>query len=41
MTGLVVVLVILFLIGPLAVLYGADSRPTERDSRGWWPGRPR
>jgi hypothetical protein len=38
MTGFIVVLAFVLLVGPLAVLYGADSRPTERDPRGWWPG---
>src|SRR5262245_44786509 len=34
-------LVVAFLIGigPLALLFGADSR--EDDPRGWWPGAPR
>jgi hypothetical protein len=28
----------LLLIGPLAVLYGADSRVVDtRDRRRWWP----
>lgn len=32
-----VILVFLLLIGPLAVVYGADSRPTDtRDRRGSW-----
>jgi hypothetical protein len=30
-------LAFMLLIGPLAVLYGADSRvPDNRDRRGWW-----
>jgi hypothetical protein len=33
-----VFLAFLLLIGPLAVLYGADSRVTDtRDRRRWWP----
>ena len=33
-----VVLAFLLLIGPLAVLFGADSRDTDtRDRRRWWP----
>ena len=33
------VLALLLLIGPLAVLYGADSRIWDtRDRRRWWPG---
>jgi hypothetical protein len=36
-----IVLTIALLIGPLAVLYGADSRPhDERYRRTWWPGTP-
>jgi hypothetical protein len=41
MTGFIVVSAFILLVGPLAVLYGVDSRPTERDPRGWWPGRRR
>lgn len=41
MTGFIVVLAFVLLVGPLAVLYGVDSRPIERDARGWWPGRRR
>jgi hypothetical protein len=32
------VLVLLLGIGPLALLFGTDSRVD--DPRGWWPGRP-
>jgi hypothetical protein len=33
-----VFLAFLLLIGPLAVLYGADSRVWDtRDRRRWWP----
>jgi hypothetical protein len=33
-----VFLAFLLLIGPLAVLYGADSRVVDtRDRRRWWP----
>jgi hypothetical protein len=40
--GSVLVLALLLLAGPLAVLYGADSRRLDdRDRRGWWPGTPR
>ena len=32
----------LLLAGPLALLYGADSRTLDtRDRRRWWPGAPR
>jgi len=42
MDGAILVLLFLFAIGPLAVLYGADSRPPDdHDRRGWWPGAPR
>jgi nitrogen fixation-related uncharacterized protein len=34
--GLVMVAVFLLAIGPLALLYGVDSR--RSDERGWWPG---
>ncbi len=37
-----VVLILIVLVGPLAVLFGADSRPVEdRERRGWWPATPR
>jgi hypothetical protein len=37
--GFVLVLVFLLAVGPLALLYGADSRVVDdRDRRGWWPG---
>jgi hypothetical protein len=32
-------LAFLFLLGPLALLFGEDSRSMdERDTRTWWPG---
>jgi hypothetical protein len=34
--GLVIVIAFLLAIGPLALLYGVDSR--RSDERGWWPG---
>jgi hypothetical protein len=41
MTGLAF-LAFLILLGPLALLFGADSRISdERDLRTWWPGTPR
>jgi hypothetical protein len=39
--GAILILAFVLLIGPLALLYGADSRPVERDGHGWWPGAPR
>jgi hypothetical protein len=34
--GVVIVIAFLLAIGPLALLYGVDSR--RSDERGWWPG---
>jgi hypothetical protein len=35
----VIILLVFLAIGPLAVLYGADSRGIGmRDRRSWWPG---
>jgi hypothetical protein len=34
--GVVLVIAFLLAIGPLALLYGVDSR--RWDERGWWPG---
>ena len=32
----------LFLVGPLSLLFGIDSRRFDtRDRRTWWPGGPR
>jgi hypothetical protein len=33
--GTIIILGFIFLIGPLALLYGADSRPFERRSKRW------
>jgi hypothetical protein len=33
-----VILAFILLIGPLAVLYGADSRPTDTREHGPWRG---
>ncbi len=41
MTGVILIAAFVLLIGPLAVLYGADSRSGIRDERRWWPGAPR
>jgi hypothetical protein len=39
--GLLLVIAFLIAIGPLALVYGADSRPRDpRDRRPWWPGTP-
>jgi hypothetical protein len=37
--GVLLVIGFLLAVGPLALLYGVDSR--RWDKRGWWPGRPR
>jgi hypothetical protein len=37
--GLVIVTAFLLAIGPLALIYGVDSR--SWDERGWWPGKRR
>jgi hypothetical protein len=39
--GLIVILILLVAVGPLAVRYGADSRPTGEQQQAWWPGTPR
>jgi hypothetical protein len=33
--GTILILGFIFVVGPLAVLYGVDSRPVERRSRRW------
>ena len=37
--GAFFVMVFVLVVGPLALLYGADSR--RWDERGWWPGAQR
>jgi hypothetical protein len=40
--AIAIVLTAVLLAGPLAVLFGADSRRyDERDRRTWWPATPR
>ena len=40
--GTLVIIATLLLIGPLSILYGADSRRwDDTDRRGWWPASPR
>ncbi len=39
--GGILILTFILAVGPLAVLYGADSRPYEARQRAWWPGTPR
>lgn len=38
--GAYLILAFILLVGPLAVLYGKDSRLIG-DDRGWWPGKPK
>jgi len=39
--GLTVILILLLVVGPLSVRFGADSRPTGERQQAWWPGAPR
>jgi hypothetical protein len=39
--GLIVILILLVVVGPLAARYGADSRPSGDRQQAWWPGTPR
>jgi len=39
--GILLVILMLIVVGPLALVYGADSRDTSRRSRSWWPAAPR
>ena len=39
--GLIVILVLLVVLGPLAVRFGVDSRPVGERQEAWWPGAPR
>ena len=39
--GLLFFIIMIVVVGPLAVAYGADSRPTTGRSREWWPAAPR
>jgi hypothetical protein len=39
--GLIVILILLVVVGPLAVRFGADSRPTGERQQAWWPAAPR
>lgn len=39
MTGVVIFFIFMVLLGPAALLWGVDSRPTdERDTRSWAVG---
>jgi hypothetical protein len=35
--GLLIVILMIVVVGPLAVAYGADSRDRNGRSREWWP----
>jgi hypothetical protein len=38
----ILIIAVLVLTGPLAILFGADSRELHAErSRAWWPGAPR
>ncbi len=39
--GLIVILTLLLIVGPLSLLYGVDSRPVAERQQAWWPGAPR
>ena len=39
--GILLVILMIIVVGPLALVYGADSRDTSRRSRNWWPAAPR
>jgi hypothetical protein len=39
--GLLFFIIMIVVVGPLAVLYGVDSRPTSGRSSEWWPAAPR
>jgi nitrogen fixation-related uncharacterized protein len=37
--GVLLVIAFLIAVGPLALLYGVDSRPwDDQDRHSWWPG---
>jgi hypothetical protein len=39
--GILLVILMIAIVGPLAVAYGADSRDTTSRQRSWWPAEPR
>jgi hypothetical protein len=39
--GILLVIVMIAIVGPLAAIYGADSRDTGSRPRSWWPAAPR
>ena len=39
--GILLVILMIVVVGPLALAYGADSRDAATRSRRWWPAEPR
>jgi hypothetical protein len=39
--GILLVILMIVVVGPLALVYGADSRDASSRPRGWWPASPR
>jgi hypothetical protein len=39
--GFLLFILMIVVVGPLALAYGADSRDVEKRSRAWWPAAPR
>jgi hypothetical protein len=39
--GILLVIVMIAIVGPLALVAGVDSRDTAARSRSWWPATPR
>jgi hypothetical protein len=39
--GILLVILMIIVVGPLALVYGADSRDASSRSRSWWPAAPR
>jgi len=39
--GIVLIILMLAIVGPLALASGADSRDTSSRQRSWWPAGPR
>jgi hypothetical protein len=39
--GILLIILMIAIVGPLAVVSGADSRDTSARQRSWWPAGPR
>jgi hypothetical protein len=39
--GILLVILMIAIVGPLALAYGADSRDAGSRPRTWWPAEPR